>query len=297
MNGTFIYPSISEPHEAEIVYESALDVKLEIMDEPNSFVKQRKEKIDRKKSKRGIAKKPTDPTVLKTLPLASDEKEAPIDFVTAKFMCTFCDASVKNYAQLIRHRSRHRLDTLRDCNMCDETDCNDFEAHIAAVHSKYKPQQCLSCDAAFVNHKELKQHLLTHRTAERHQCLGCTSNFDTQIALRIHISGNCVAATKEAYRCHACGLVVGNLADVQQHLFEKHPKDFRKRYFPCFHCKRILVGAQSGTVCKSCQSWFETMEKKMKAQKICKSKCLRNCHNFLMVFFHFSASDQLREMR
>jgi hypothetical protein len=259
-----------------MVCESGFDIKLEVADEPYLPVKQRKEKVlATKKAKR---KTSNEITVVKSLPLASDEKETPIDFVTAKFVCTFCDMPVKNYAHLIKHRQNHRLYVPRDCKMCGEVNCEDFEAHVAIVHPEYRPQECLSCGATFINHKELKQHLLTHLSAERFQCMACASNFGSQIALRMHISNNCKAATQAAYRCHVCGLVVGKLANVQQHIFEKHPKDFRKRYFPCFHCKRILVGAQRGIVCKSCQSWLKSTDKKLKEQNICKK---------IVVFFTF----------
>jgi hypothetical protein len=261
-----------EPYEEEMICEANLvnvfDVKPEIMEESASTPKLRKsKKAAPNKAKRKPAKKAP---VSLSLPLATDEKEVPIDFVTANFVCMFCDVPAKNYAHLIKHRQNHRLHSSRDCKMCGEVECEDFEGHVAVAHPEYRPQQCLSCDATFINHKELKQHLLTHMAAERYQCMACASNFGSQIGLRMHIANNCSAATQAAWRCHVCGLVVGNLAAVQQHIFDKHPKDFRKRYFPCFHCKRMLVGAQSGVVCKTCQGWLKSTEKELKAQGICK---------------------------
>jgi hypothetical protein len=254
-----------------MVWDTNLAIKTEIDEKPEMLTRLRKGKTPRKPPKKRTPKKISKVAVLKSLPSTSDEERVSIDFVTAKFMCMFCDVPAKNYAHLIKHRQNHANFVQRDCKMCGEVNCEDFEAHVAVVHPNYRPQQCLSCDANFINHKELKQHLQTHMKAESFQCMACGSTFGSQMGLRMHIVSNCSNNGKvAAYRCHVCGLAVEKLANVQQHIFEKHPKDFRKRYYPCFHCKRILVGAQSGSVCKSCSGWFKASEKKMAGQNISK---------------------------
>jgi hypothetical protein len=245
-------------------------VKAEVVETTELQIKESKERKPRKMTRKATNKRISKTAVLKSLDSQSDEEKVSIDFVTAKFVCMFCDVPAKNYAHLIKHRQNHGNFVHRDCKMCGEVNCEDFEAHVAVVHPEYRPQQCLSCDAVFINHKDLKQHLQTHMKAVQYKCMTCASIFSSQLGLRMHIVGNCSSSGKlEAYRCHVCGLAVEKLANMQQHIFEKHPKDFRKRYYPCFHCKRILVGAQTGSVCKTCSGWFKTTEKKMKGQNIC----------------------------
>jgi hypothetical protein len=201
-------------------------------------------------------------------------KSAAVDFVAAKFFCHKCDQETQNYAHLIKHRNNHAsLDYKnRDCNLCGDQAVDDYEVHLTTAHPEYRPQQCLSCPANFVNHKDLKQHLLLgHQSKESLQCQACSATCHSQFSLGMHIASNCgrPREVKSHYNCHICGFPEATIQKTQEHIFENHPRDFRKRYFICFHCKRILMGAHGRqTVCNRCLPWQKKREKNMRDKKI-----------------------------
>jgi hypothetical protein len=99
-----------------------------------------------------------------------------IDYVEAKFVCMFCDKLCKSYAMLTKHKGIHNKKGgafTRQCTQCGIENIVDYEIHLANDHPHFKPQQCLSCSASFLNHKELKSHLSQHIKPQEHQCFGC----------------------------------------------------------------------------------------------------------------------------
>jgi hypothetical protein len=210
-------------------------------------------------------------------------KSSAVDFVAAKFLCYKCDEQLLNYAHLVKHYVNHANPNYknRDCNLCGDKEVDDYEQHLIAMHPEYRPQQCVSCPANFVNHKELKQHLISHQPKESVQCQACMTSCRSQFALRMHIVSNCGRpnVVKTNYNCHVCGYAVATVQEIQEHIFEQHPRDFRKRYFICYHCKRIMMGSHGRqTVCRKCLPWQKKREKMMKDESICEYLTTSHIH-------------------
>ncbi|XP_011207448.2 zinc finger protein 883 [Bactrocera dorsalis] len=145
-------------------------------------------------------------------------------------ICNKCDASFKDYTQLIHHKSIHHVQSgiertvtgkLLKCEICDKI----FRSNAALnYHVKTHlrifldaPHECPYCRKTFYTDTNLKQHIrVVHSQIKRHTCELCDKPFATLDHLKKHVLSQ--HQNERKHICHICAKSFTQLCHLKQHL-------------------------------------------------------------------------------
>lgn len=145
-------------------------------------------------------------------------------------ICNKCDASFKDYTQLIHHKRIHHVQfsierkvdgKLLKCEICDKI----FRSNAALnYHVKTHlrifldaPHECPYCRKAFYTDTNLKQHIrVIHSQIKRHTCELCDKPFATLDHLKKHVLSQ--HQNERKHVCHICAKSFTQLCHLKQHL-------------------------------------------------------------------------------
>lgn len=145
-------------------------------------------------------------------------------------ICNKCDASFKDYTQLIHHKSIHHaqcgverrvMGKLLKCEICDKI----FRSNAALnYHVKTHlrilldaPHECPYCRKSFYTDTNLKQHIrIVHSQIKRHTCELCDKPFATLDHLKKHVLSQ--HQNERKHICHICAKSFTQLCHLKQHL-------------------------------------------------------------------------------
>uniref|UniRef100_A0A0A1X1N4 Zinc finger protein 26 n=1 Tax=Zeugodacus cucurbitae TaxID=28588 RepID=A0A0A1X1N4_ZEUCU len=145
-------------------------------------------------------------------------------------ICNKCDASFKDYTQLIHHKRIHHVQfgcerkvtgKLLKCEICDKI----FRSNAALnYHVKTHlrifldaPHECPFCKKPFYTDINLKQHIrVVHSQIKRHTCELCDKPFATLDHLKKHVLSQ--HQNERKHICHICAKSFTQLCHLKQHL-------------------------------------------------------------------------------
>uniref|UniRef100_A0A0K2UXL8 Zinc finger protein 64like [Megachile rotundata] n=1 Tax=Lepeophtheirus salmonis TaxID=72036 RepID=A0A0K2UXL8_LEPSM len=147
------------------------------------------------------------------------------------FLCSKCEKSFKQLAQLKNHMVTH-LDKEKDvvpswyakkkCELCDKlfSDSKCLKKHVQAVHSKLKPYICQVCNHSTSRKAMLKMHMRQHTGEKPYECDICAYKTGDHNSLRRHKYRH---TGEKPHKCKFCVYSTVQSSALRRHVTTKHP--------------------------------------------------------------------------
>ena len=123
---------------------------------------------------------------LQNVEIQSGLRRRRLNIPCPKVKCRLCEET------LVRKKYDHAFlvhgkEYQNACAVCLERDIPDLEAHFRTIHWKDVSLSCHLCSAVFYSAKELRRHVVLHKSVDPLTCRACGLDFATQAELDSHL--------------------------------------------------------------------------------------------------------------
>lgn len=118
------------------------------------------------------------------------------------------------------------------------------------------PYTCITCDASYKTHEELKQHKIEtkHKKSLKYNCEHCERKYDTFCKFEEHVRTH---TGEKPNKCATCGKCFNFKTDLKRHMvMHMEVKPYLCRFCNKGVCKRITTKCPDNSVCSNIQFSF-----------------------------------------
>ncbi|XP_005107773.1 uncharacterized protein LOC101845953 [Aplysia californica] len=148
------------------------------------------------------------------------------------YTCNLCGKGFRQSSQMKNHQVIHTSQEGRDasghwfaskkCDVCDRLFANSkcLKKHKEAVHTNFKPFQCLYCNHTTARKAMMQLHLRTHTGEKPFKCDICAYTTGDHNSMRRHKMRH---TGQKQYQCTLCPYTCIQSISLKQHMKHKHP--------------------------------------------------------------------------
>ncbi|CAG5114482.1 unnamed protein product [Candidula unifasciata] len=160
------------------------------------------------------------------------------------YTCDVCGKGFRQASQMKNHQVTHVVQegkearkgwfSSKTCDICDRAFANSkcLKNHKAAVHSTYKPYECMYCSHTTARKAMMELHIRTHTGEKPFKCDICSYSTGDHNSMRRHKMRH---TGQKQYRCTQCPYTCIQSISLKQHMRHKHPGT-TAGIFQCSRC-------------------------------------------------------------